>query len=839
MSATVQEMRREQPIRHMPRALAATHQESLPGRYSLTVQLLSMAAFTVAFFGWLNESWLMLFDNPIWLNHYTEYALILAFGIWRIVAERNPYTRKRLIILVSMVTVFWWLIPWLLPFYEPYVGYLWGQPVFPSLHVPGTVTFFLILVAVFLFGRRVICGFNCPCVGVRETVGFAFRDRTVRGRTAWALRHSKWFFFIYYVGVMVVTQYPPSAWTVSFVGGFYGLVGLTYFGTFFAAPLVGNRFYCRYLCPYGATFGLLNHAGFYDVKLDGNKCNDCRRCEQVCDMGIPVWEQGRAHGRITGIEDCMGCARCVVSCPTDALEIRDVRNLFKPDLAQNATHLLKRAPQPVTPRREPETTPAEVRRHDWKEIYIAASVALIAEQATRCLDCGVPGCRNACPLANRIPDWLQAAARGDIITAAAIAHETSPMPEVCGRLCPQHRLCEGGCTLAPGGNAVTIGVIERAITDHALAQGWQPGSAGKREIVRHGIHETHEMGLKSAKPLFVPSVSFRGFRGHRLSIAVIGAGPAGLACAERLARAGVAVTVYDREPRIGGLLASGVPSFKLEPEVLERREAVLRALGIEFVLGVEVDAQRVDALRARHAATFIGTGAQRPRTVELPGQSLPGVREGLAFLRAVKEGGVDLRGQRVVVLGGGDTAMDCARSAVRLGAMVTVAYRGSEAKLRASPREAKAAREEGAAFLFDHRPCAIDGEDSVTGLRCETPTGEQRLDCDAVILAFGFVADPPVWLAALGVTTDEAGRIRVDAQGRTAQPLVYAGGDNTHGPDLVVTALAAGWRAAAAVLDDLSVQGRLRHVVGLRGRHALRPAPQPPAARMAGAGNVK
>ncbi len=276
-------------------------------------------------------------------------------------------------------------------------------------------------------------------------------------------------------------------------------------------------------------------------------------------------------------------------------------------LVQNASHLLKRAPQPESPRREPETRPASERRNDWKEIYTPPGIAQIAEQAARCLDCGVPGCRNACPLANRIPDWLKAAARGDIIAAAEIAHDTSALPEVCGRLCPQHRLCEGGCTLAqpdryPGDNAVTIGAIERAITDHALAQGWQPAAPAKS---------------------------------RRESVAVIGAGPAGLACAERLARAGVAVTVYDREPRIGGLLASGVPSFKLEPEVLERRASILRALGIEFVLGVEVDAHRVRALRARHAAVFIGTGAQRPRPVNISGQSLAGVHEGLAFLRAV------------------------------------------------------------------------------------------------------------------------------------------------------------------------------------------------------------
>ena len=825
---TAHEMKLEQPIHYLPRPLAATQQDSLPGRYSAAIQWLSMIAFTLAFVGWLNESWLMLFENPIWLNRYTEYALILGFGIWRIAAERNPYTRKRFIILVAMVTVFWWLIPWLTPFYEPYVGYLWGQPVFPALHVPGTITFFLVLAAVFLFGRRVICGFNCPCVGIRETVGFAFRDRTVRGKWAWRLRHSKWFFFAYYVGVMVVTQYPPSAWTVSFVGGFYALVGLTYFGTFFVAPVVGNRFYCRYLCPYGATFGLLNHAGFYDLKLDADKCNDCRRCEEVCDMGIPVWEQGKAHGRVTGLEDCMGCARCVVSCPTDALEIRDVRNLFRPGLVQNASHLLKRAPATPVPRRDLETRPAAARRGDWDEIQRPPASAWIAEQAARCLDCGVPGCRSACPLSNRIPDWLQAAARGDLIGAAGIAHATNPLPEICGRLCPQQRLCEGGCTLAPDGNAVAIGAIERAITDHALAQGWRPARADERKNTRHGSRGTTR---NDSGPVAKSSVSFRGFRRHALSVAVIGAGPAGLACAEHLARAGVAVRVYDREPRIGGLLVRGVPPFKLEAEVLARREAVLRGLGIEFVLGVAVDAPRVRDLRARHAAVFIGTGAQRPHPVDLPGHALSGVYDGLGFLRAAQTGAMTLQGRRVVVLGGGDTAMDCARSALRLGAAVRVAYRGAQERLRAAPREAGAARDEGAEFLFEHTPLAIEGDDQVNGLRCATPAGERRLDCDAVVFAFGVAADPPDWLATLDIATDTEGLIRIDAAGRTSQPGIFAGGDNTHGPDLVVTALAAGRRAAEAILDDSSLWKKARRALTPRPRYGAAVTLQTVAAR--------
>jgi len=214
--------------RHAPEA-RATEQDTLPSRYGWPVQLFALAAFTLAFIGWLNETWLFLFESPIWLNRYTEYAVILGFGLWRIRAERNPYTRRRLIILVGVVTGLWWLVPWLVPMFEPYAGYLWSQPVFPSLHTPGTLTFFLVLGLVLLFGRRVICGFGCPCVGIRETVGFPFRRHTPRGRWMWAFRHVKWLFFVWYVGVLVVTQYPPNGLTVSFVGGFWLAVGLTYF----------------------------------------------------------------------------------------------------------------------------------------------------------------------------------------------------------------------------------------------------------------------------------------------------------------------------------------------------------------------------------------------------------------------------------------------------------------------------------------------------------------------------------------------------------------------------------------------------------------------------------
>lgn len=781
----------EPPTYRTSRGESPDSQDLMPSRYSIGIQILSMAAFTLAFVGWLNETWLFWFENPIWLNRYTEYGIILGFGIWRIVAEKNSYTRKRLIILVSMVTVFWWLIPWLYPFYEPYVGFLWAQPVFPSLHVPGTITFFLVLAAVFLFGRRIICGFNCPCVGIRETVGFAFRDRTLRSNWTWALRHTKWFFFIYYVGVMVVTQYPPNSWTVGFVGGFYLIVAMTYFGSFFIAPIVGNRFYCRYLCPYGATFGLLNHAGFYGINMDKDKCNDCQRCEQVCDMGIPVWRQGKQAGRVTAIEDCMGCARCVVACPTDALEITDVRNFFNKSLVQNASHLLKRNPLMDSGRQLADDRASSERVLDWSEISTQPSLSMIQKQASRCLDCGLPGCSNACPLNNRIPEWLEQVALGNMQQAAEIAHATSNLPEICGTLCPQHRLCEGSCTKAnePGG-AVTIGAIERYLVNEALDKQWQP----LNKIKRNGKH-----------------------------VAVIGAGPAGLACADELNKAGCEVTVFDRNDEVGGLMVTGVPPFKLDNAMLTRRHEILVQQGVKFNLGIEVDEAELHKLMDRCDAVFLGTGAQTSRDLKLPGQSLKGVTDALSYLQQVSITKDDnaLAGKHVLVIGGGDSAIDCARSALRQNAAeVTIAYRGNEQAMRATPKEKQAAWEEGVCLRLEYAPTEVIGDECVTGVRFDkVVSGQEVIDCDVVIFAVGQVNKLQPWMIQLNIETDQQGVIIVDDCGRTSNPKIYAGGDNTLGPDLVVTAVAAGRRAADGILKRFRPHERIIRAVS----HAVSP----------------
>lgn len=318
--------------------LPPSRQRSLAGRYSPAVGAICLGAFVLAFLGWLNDSYLFLWESPLWLNRYTEYVIILAFGVWRIAAERNPYTRNRLMALVACVTVLWWLIPWAFPFIEPYMGFLGAQPTFPSLHTPGTLTFFLVLAAVALFGRRVICGWNCPCVGIRETVGFAFRHCTPRSARAWRWRHTKWIFFALYVVAGMAVMMPLNSWSASYLGVFGMLVVLPYFASMVLSPVIGNRGYCRYLCPYGATFGLLNKVGFYRVDFDANTCNDCGLCNQVCDMGIPVLDLGRKTGKID-VADCMGCGRCVTECPKHSLAFHDVRSVLSPAVVRNRARL--------------------------------------------------------------------------------------------------------------------------------------------------------------------------------------------------------------------------------------------------------------------------------------------------------------------------------------------------------------------------------------------------------------------------------------------------------------------------------------------------------------------
>ena len=473
------------------------------------------------------------------------------------------------------------------------------------------------------------------------------------------------------------------------------------------------------------------------------------------------------------------------------------------------------------PRDMPRKVPLQLRTDgDWNELYGRFGQAEAVHQAGRCLDCGNPYCEAKCPVHNYIPNWLALVEEGRILEAAALCHETNPLPEMCGRVCPQDRLCEGACTLNAGFGAVTIGAVEKYIVDTAFEQGWRPDLS---KVVATGAR-----------------------------VSVIGAGPAGLACADRLARAGIAATVFDRYEQIGGLMQFGIPSFKLDKSVIATRRDVLEEMGVRFRLGVEVGRDvAIGTLLSEYDAVFLGLGAYRYTDGGLPGQDLPGVLPALPFL--VHNGRIvtgrepqgrpiagwedqlslpDLAGKRVVVLGGGDTGMDCVRSAVRLGAAsVTCAYRRDEANMPGSAREVANAREEGVRFLFNRQPLAVESADGerLSGVRVvETRLGEpdadgrrnavaiagseSLLEADVVIIAFGFSPRPPEWLEALGVKARENGRLIVGGEGRlpyqTAHERLFAGGDCVRGADLVVTAVQEGRDAAAAIARLLRSQAQ-------------------------------
>lgn len=430
------------------------------------------------------------------------------------------------------------------------------------------------------------------------------------------------------------------------------------------------------------------------------------------------------------------------------------------------------------------------------EIYGKFEPAEAKAQAGRCLDCGNPYCSNGCPVGNAIPQWLELVRQGRLFEAATLAHETNPLPEICGRVCPQDRLCEGACTLETGFDAVTIGSIEKYLVDEAFKQGWRPD-------------------LSRVKP-------------RKERVAVVGAGPAGLACADRLVRAGVGVTVYDRHDEIGGLLTFGIPPFKLEKSVIATRRQVLEGMGVRFQLATDVGRDvEFGQLLGTHDAVFIGTGATTAVDARLPGQALPGVLPALPFLIANARrvlgrtldaddaAMLDLKGKRVRVLGGGDTAMDCVRTARRLGAAdVSCVYRRDAESMPGSRREVKNARDEGVEFLFHRAPLAIEGEGRVQALRVARTEAAGRgafsivegdaetLAADVVILAFGYRASPPAWLAEHGVRLADSGLIVGGGASpyQTSMPKLWAGGDALRGADLVVTAVRDGRDAAAAML---------------------------------------
>ncbi len=457
---------------------------------------------------------------------------------------------------------------------------------------------------------------------------------------------------------------------------------------------------------------------------------------------------------------------------------------------------------------EPQKRSIKKRTTSFVEIYRLFNENQARMQADRCLGCGNPYCEWKCPVHNYIPDWLKLAGEGRILEAAELCHLTNSLPEVCGRVCPQDRLCEGACTLYDEYGAVTIGSVEKYIVDTAIAMGWRPD-------------------LSKVVPT-----------GKR--VAVIGAGPAGLGCADVLVRNGVSPVVYDKYPEIGGLLCFGIPDFKLEKEVMSKRRQIFSDMGIDFRLNTEIGRDvPFQQLVDEYDAVFIGTGAYRSIRGGFENEDASGVHDALPYLIAniCRERNypwdeyeyVSFSAKRVVVLGGGDTAMDCLRTAVRQGAAkTTCAYRRDERNMPGSAKEVANARAEGVEFLWNLQPLSVevDAQKRVTGVRVvQTRMGEpdesgrsrpeviagseQVIEADAIIQAFGFRPDPAGWLQDFGIELDDAKRIKAGISGRypcqTSQAKIFAGGDAVRGSDLVVTAIADGRAAAEGIIEFLEV----------------------------------
>ena len=458
-------------------------------------------------------------------------------------------------------------------------------------------------------------------------------------------------------------------------------------------------------------------------------------------------------------------------------------------------------------RGDPDKKTLQSRKQDYVEIYNPFTKDQVAEQSHRCIECGNPYCEWKCPVHNFIPNWLKLVSEGNLFEAAELSHQTNTLPEVCGRVCPQDRLCEGACTLNDGFGAVTIGASEKYITDTALAMGWRPDMSG---VVQTGK-----------------------------KVAIIGAGPAGLGCADILARNGVKPVIFDRYPEIGGLLTFGIPEFKLEKEVMTRRREVFEGMGIEFRLNTEVGKDiGINEILEQYDAVFMGMGTYTYMRGNFPGEDLPGVYEALPYLIGNvnhnlgfpqdSEDYVNLKGKRVVVLGGGDTAMDCVRTAVRQQAdHVICAYRRDAENMPGSRREVQNSKEEGVEFLYNLQPievveyfgqaCGIKvvqtelGEPGADGRRRPQPIpgSEEVMEADAIIIAFGFQPSPPQWLGDVSVqTNDWNGVIAEEFQAfkfQTSNPKIFAGGDMVRGSDLVVTAIWEGRQAAEGIVDYLEI----------------------------------
>ena len=449
---------------------------------------------------------------------------------------------------------------------------------------------------------------------------------------------------------------------------------------------------------------------------------------------------------------------------------------------------------------DPPKRSADGRVADFLEIYSLHDEKTVREQASRCVQCHKPNCVEGCPLHNRIPEWLALAAEGDFLGAAEISRSTSNMPEICSRVCPQERLCEGSCILSSRSEPICIGAIEKFINEYALARG-------------------------AAEVTVAPANGFR--------VAVVGSGPGGMACADELAKLGYAVTVFESQLLPGGLLVNGIPAFKLEKSIVERRINLLRRKGVIFQLGVTVGKElSLKQLLEQFDAVFLGIGAQKAKELDIPGAELKGVYQALPFLIQKNSAlpleipQIEVKGKRVVVLGGGDTAMDCLRTAIRCNALeATCVYRRDLANMPGSRKEYANALEEGAKFVFLTNPISLenDGNGNVAGVRCvrmelgepdasgrRKPRAirgsEYSMNADVLLVAYGFDPVPfPENSDLRKVKVNNWGGLDINEQQMTSVPGVFAGGDSTRGPSLVVHAVRDGRKAALGIHSYLSV----------------------------------
>ena len=456
-------------------------------------------------------------------------------------------------------------------------------------------------------------------------------------------------------------------------------------------------------------------------------------------------------------------------------------------------------------REAPPKRDAGERICDFDEIYGLFDEATVREQASRCINCPDPQCvKNGCPLANRIPEWLALTAEGRFLEAATLSRSTSNMPEICSRICPQDRLCESACILNARSEPVSIGAVEKFINEYAFA------------------HEALDAAI--APP--------NGFK-----VAVVGSGPGGMACADELAKLGYAVTIFEAQTRPGGLLVNGIPSFKLEKEIVERRFDLLRRRGVTVQCGVKVGRDiSLSILREDFDAVYLAIGAQKPKELDIPGTKLCGIFHALPFLIQKNLGKVTddllikVRGKRVAVLGGGDTAMDCLRTAIRCGAHEAICiYRRDLDNMPGSRREYLNAVEEGAEFMFLTNAISLSG--NAAGEVCEArcvrmelgepdakgrrkpraiPGSEFNLPIDVVLIAYGF--DPvPIFAAGNSdkIEVNKWGSVIVNENQMTSVPAIFAGGDIVRGPDLVVRAVRDSRKAAAGIHKYLSPKTRV------------------------------